>query len=128
MEENNRQPEAARGSLYTYLTGYILALLLTLLGYLMVRRHVTSGHVVFSHHLVMAVTGGLAIVQLVVQLVYFLHLNRESKPRWNLTVFAFMLLFLLIVVIGSLWIMHNLNYRMMPDQVNNYLKTQDGGI
>jgi cytochrome o ubiquinol oxidase operon protein cyoD len=73
---------------------------------------------------------GLAVVQLLVQLIFFLHLGKESKPRLNLTIFAFMLLVVGIVAIGSLWIMHNLDYNMMPKEMNEHMLDQydKGGI
>ena len=55
----------------------------------------------------------LAVVQILVHMVYFLHLDRSSEQRWNVIVLAFTALILLIVVAGSLWIMHNMNVNMM---------------
>lgn len=49
-----------------------------------------------------------------IQLFFFLHLGQESKPYWNSQLFLFMLTILVILVIGSLWIMHNLSYNVMP--------------
>ena len=57
---------------------------------------------------------GLGILQALIQLVVFFHLGREERPRWNLITFAFMGVVLLVIVFGSLWIMYNLDYRMMP--------------
>ena len=70
----------------------------------------------------------LAVVQLVVQLVFFLHLGRERQPRWNLLAFAFMAIVLLILVLGSLWIMNNLNYHMTQTDMLHYLNNQGGGF
>jgi cytochrome o ubiquinol oxidase subunit IV len=81
-----------------------LSAILTLDAYLLVTKHALSGNQLI------AALATLAIIQLITQLVFFLHLGRESKPRWNLAVFAFMLIVLVIVVFGSLWIMTNLNY------------------
>jgi cytochrome o ubiquinol oxidase operon protein cyoD len=49
-----------------------------------------------------------------IQLHYFLHLGDEPKPQWNLLTFGFMIGVVLILVFGTLWIMNNLNDRMMP--------------
>jgi cytochrome o ubiquinol oxidase operon protein cyoD len=60
---------------------------------------------------------GMGILQMLVQLILFLHLSTEKRPHWNTILFLFMLLICLIVVAGSLWIMSNLDYRMMsPSQ------------
>lgn len=56
---------------------------------------------------------GLGISQLVLQLIFFLHIGLESKPRWNITMLLFTFLLVAIVVFGSLWIMQNLNYDLM---------------
>ncbi|MGK2896241.1 MAG: cytochrome o ubiquinol oxidase subunit IV, partial [Candidatus Saccharimonadales bacterium] len=53
---------------------------------------------------------GLALLQAVIQLYYFLHLGEELRPRLRLLSLVFMMVILLIVVGGSLWIMHQLNY------------------
>lgn len=68
--------------------------------------------------LVWVVMGG-AVVQFVVQVLFFLHLHEESKPRWQTHAFTFTILSLLIIVVGSLWIMANMNYNMhiTPDQM-----------
>lgn len=55
----------------------------------------------------------LALVQAVFQLLFFLHVGQEDKPRWETLVFYFMVSILLIIVIGSLWIMFDLNDRVM---------------
>jgi cytochrome o ubiquinol oxidase subunit IV len=104
--------EAGHGSLKSYIVGFGLSIALTLIAYVMVVKRLFSGKA-----LVLAIMG-LAVIQLYVQLYFFLHMGRESKPRWNLIVFLFMLLVLLIVVGGSLWIMYNLNYHTMsPSEI-----------
>ena len=55
----------------------------------------------------------LAVVPIVVHLIYFLHLDGSSAQRWNVMAFLFTLLILAIVVVGSLWVMHNMNANMM---------------
>jgi len=56
----------------------------------------------------------IALLQLLVQLVYFLHLNTKSEQRWNLIVFIFTVIIVAIIGVGSLWIMHHLEINMMP--------------
>jgi cytochrome o ubiquinol oxidase operon protein cyoD len=56
----------------------------------------------------------LAVVQAFVQLIFFMHFGQEAKPRWMSLVFYFMVLVLIIIVLGSLWIMFDLDERMMP--------------
>ena len=107
-------------SLKNYTIGFVLSVVLTLLAYGAVVNHWAAGWVL------VALIIGLAIVQLVIQLVFFLHLGNETKPRWNLLTFLFMMMVLLIIVVGSLWIMNNLNYNMMmsPEEMDTYMMQQ----
>lgn len=129
MSQSSNHHPATRGSFKSYVTGYLLSAALTLAAFLLVRQHVQSDHEQFSHEFLTIAVLILAISQLLVQLLFFLHLGRERKPRWNLAAFGFMLLVLLIVVLGSLWIMSNLNYRMLPtdQQINQYIQDQESG-
>jgi cytochrome o ubiquinol oxidase operon protein cyoD len=122
---DNQQP--GRGTIRTYIAGFGLSLALTITAYLTVRHHIDSGHVFPTDNVMLAILAALAVAQLAAQLVFFLHLNRESKPRWNFIIFAFMLMVLVIIVGGSLWIMNNLNYHMTSQQMSQYLKNQESG-
>ena len=83
------------------LIGGVYALLsigLTLAAYLMVTHHT------LSYRPLVAAICGLAILQFLVQLIFFLHLRVETRPRWKLFVLLFMILVVSILVFGSLWI------------------------
>lgn len=69
----------------------------------------------------------IAITQALVQAKYFLHLDEEAKPRWQLHSFWFTALMVLVIVVGSLWVMINLNYNMgmSPEQMNEYMIKQN---
>lgn len=114
--------------LKTYAIGFGLSIILTLAAYAVAKHHLNTGHVFPSDKLMPLILLSLAVVQLFVQLIFFLHLANENKPRWRGIAAVFALVMVLILVIGSVWIMDNLNYRMTPTQINNYLKSQDGGI
>jgi len=94
--------------IYKYIIGFGLSIFLTFLAFGLVGEHVQTGHLFPSHTVLIPVLIGLAIAQLLVQLVFFLHLGQESKPRWNLVAFCFALLIVIILVGGTLWIMRNL--------------------
>lgn len=98
------------GTLKSYLIGFVVSLVLTALSFYLVAEKMLSGDV-----LIYALIG-LAVLQAFVQLFFFLHVGQEeAKPRWATIVFSYTFLILLIVLIGSLWIMHDLNDRMMPE-------------
>lgn len=98
-----------RGSIKTYVLGLALSIVLTMGSYFFVSEGWLQGKTLI------AMITTLGILQAFVQLVLFLHLGKEEKPRFNLAVFLFMALVLVIIVLGSLWIMENLNYRVMPN-------------
>ena len=59
-----------------------------------------------------------AVAQLLVQLVFFLHMGTSPDQRSNLAIFLFTGLVIAIVVCGSLWVMHNANVNMMPTHMS----------
>lgn len=118
----------AKRTLNAYISGFILSIALTLAAYLLVQAHLGSGKQLLSQPVILGVILVFAIAQLIVQMLYFLHLGEEKQPRWRLLTLIFTVVAVLIVVIGSLWIMVNLNYHhepTSPDEVNQYLKSQD---
>ena len=104
-----------------YVSGYILSLVFTLTAYFATTRRT------FAHRPLVALVAGLALAQFIVQLVFFLHVGHETRPRWKFISFWGMVLVVLILVFGSLWIMSNLNTNMMsPQAVQRYMNDQDG--
>lgn len=123
----NQPVKPSHGTYRSYISGFLFSLALTLAAYALVNRHVQTDHQDLSHAFIISSVVVLALVQFTVQLVYFLHLGRESKPRWNLMAFLFMLLVVIIVVFGSLWIMNNLDYHMRsPTETDSYIHQLEG--
>jgi len=104
--------DAAHGSVKSYTIGFVLSLGLTVLSF----GAVMSGAVPAASILPTIV--GLAVAQLLVQLVYFLHLGTAPGQRSNLVIFVFTGLIIATVVSGSLWVMHNANTNMMPTHMS----------
>lgn len=114
--------EPGHGSVAGYISGFVLSVYLTLMAYLLVIHR--SHSVLWTAGLLAT----LAFIQFMVQLFFFLHLGRETKPRWKLLAFGFMVGVVIILVYGSLWIMNNLDYhhQLSPAAANQYLQRQDG--
>ncbi|WP_256759227.1 cytochrome o ubiquinol oxidase subunit IV [Cohnella sp. WQ 127256] len=89
----------AHGSLKSYVIGFILSLVLTAIPLIIVLNDMLEGTAAT------VVLLGFAILQFVVQLVYFMHLKEEGKPRYNLMVLILGLIIVLTIVAGSIWIM-----------------------
>jgi cytochrome o ubiquinol oxidase operon protein cyoD len=117
-----------KATLKGYVIGFVLSIVLTLTAAALVWIHINSGHTVFSHSFLIAAILVLAVIQLFVQLIFFMHLAGESGPRWKLGALISTVSIILIVIIGSIWIMNHLNYNMMasPSDMNNYIQSQDG--
>lgn len=98
------------GSVASYCIGFALSLLLTIASFGLAQLHVNSGHERFSHESLVAAVLVFAFTQLAVQIIFFLHLAREPRPRPMSMLFLFTGLIIAIVTLGSIWIMKNLDY------------------
>jgi cytochrome o ubiquinol oxidase operon protein cyoD len=104
-----------------YLTGFVLSIILTVIAYdFGVSSILNSNATVF---LILV----LAVVQALVQLIFFLHLGQEKKPQWNLFLVLSTVGLIIIIMTGSLWIIHNLNYNHMSEaDMQNYMLQNQG--
>lgn len=106
----------------TYLTGFVVSLLLTLGAYWLAVAHALAPG---------GATGVLmvfALLQFLVQATCFLHMAGKGASRERLVIFAVALVVVFILVAGSLWIMMTLNGRMMSSgaQMEHYMSDQSG--
>lgn len=98
------------GSMKSYVIGFALSIALTIIPYLMVTRQESPPGV--SLLIVILV---FAFAQMIVQLVYFLHLGRGPKPMYNVAFYSGTVGMILVVTAGSVFIIHNLHGRMSPE-------------
>lgn len=112
------EEKAEHGSMASYVFGFASSIILTLVAYFLATKHAFSGYVLIT------VLVELAILQFCTQLFCFLHFGREKKPRYRLLTVVLMLVFVLIVVLGSIWIMASLNYNMSPEHMQRYMTQQ----
>ena len=127
MHQTDDKQHNEHGSLRTYAIGFILSLVLTFAAYIPAAIHQNSHHEIFSHEFLIPLLLIFAFIQLGIQLIFFLHILSEKKPRWN-SIFFVGTFGLVILVVGmSIWIMNHLNHNMMPQQMDNYIM-QDEGI
>lgn len=105
-----------------YVAGFIIALILSLASYFVVTTHVLN-----AASAVMLVIFGLAVIQFGVQVVCFLHVSFEKRALLRSGVLLFTIMMMLVIVIGSVWIMKNLDYRMgmSADSMNEYMREQN---
>ncbi|HTR07563.1 MAG TPA: cytochrome o ubiquinol oxidase subunit IV [Paraburkholderia sp.] len=104
--------DASHGSFKGYMIGTVASLVLTLASFGVVMGHVVPPGIGLAAIVV------LCVAQLVVQLVYFLHIGAAREQRANTGIFV-CTAFLIAVIVGlSLWVMHNANVNMMPTQMS----------
>lgn len=115
---SQHQPETV--TFKGYVVGFGSSIVLTMVAYLLVRYGSLNKSVLI------VVLALLALTQFGVQLIYFLHVGREFAPRLKLLVMIFMFIIVFILVGGSIWIMNNLDGRMMnPKLMVHYMNNQD---
>lgn len=95
-------------SVKSYVIGFVLAVILTVIPF----KIVMDGSI--DRATTLWIILGMAVVQIIVHLKYFLHLDGSEGQKWNVMALLFTGLILFIVLAGSLWIMHNMNANMMP--------------
>jgi cytochrome o ubiquinol oxidase operon protein cyoD len=105
---------AAHLTLRGYATGFFAAVFLTAIPFWLV-----MGKTFGSSNTTAAVILAFAAVQIVVHMVYFLHMSPKSEGGWNLLALLFTIMLVVIALSGSLWVMYHLNHNMMPDSMMN---------
>ena len=114
------QQAAPHGSKTSYIVGFVLSLFLTLSAYFLA----TLG--VLEKSTLIKTVVALGSLQVIVQLILFLHVGQEEKPYWNLIAFLFMVLVLFILVLGTMWIMNNLQERTMSsDDMGSFMQKEE---
>lgn len=91
-----------------YAVGFGLAAVLTALPFWLVMTHPLG-----SAALTAGVVIAFAVAQVVVHMIYFLHMNSRSEGGWTMLALLFTILMVGIVLSGSLWVMYHLNANMM---------------
>jgi cytochrome o ubiquinol oxidase operon protein cyoD len=102
-------PSDRHGSPRSYLTGFVLSVILTAIPFWLVMSGVLNSKIATE----VAITT-LAVAQITVHMVYFLHMNTRAEDGWSIMALLFTLILVVIALIGSLWIIYHLNANMMP--------------
>lgn len=105
-----------------YIFGLLCALVLSGMAYVIVVERWFE-----SNAITMTVLLLLAALQLFIQLVCFLHLGMNDRSRTRTFTIVFTLIMMLVIVVGSLWVMRNLDYRMgmSGEAMNEYMIEQN---
>ncbi|WP_176591367.1 cytochrome o ubiquinol oxidase subunit IV [Sphingobium sp. EM0848] len=99
----------SHGSFGSYMIGFGLSVILTAIPFWLVMTGVLN-----DPQLTGVVIMGFAAVQVVVHMIYFLHMNTRVEGGWSFMAMILTVVLVVIVLSGSLWVMYHLNNNMMP--------------
>lgn len=100
---------APHGTRRSYLIGFALSVLLTAVPFAIVMADGLVGPQTAA-----AVCMVFAVVQILVHMIYFLHMNTKSENGWTMMALIFTIIVVVIALTGSLWVMYHMNANMMP--------------
>ncbi|MBP2308138.1 cytochrome o ubiquinol oxidase subunit IV [Azospirillum melinis] len=109
-------PAGAHGTFGSYMIGFVLSVILTVIPFWLVMNgtlDTTTTTVVIL---------ALAVVQIIVHMVYFLHMNGRVEGGWSMLAMIFTIIVVVIMFAGSLWVMYHLNTNMMPGMSHDMSK------
>ncbi len=113
-------PHNSSGDMKSYVIGFVLSLVFTFIPYYLVVNQTITGTALLAAIL------GFAVLQMVIQITFFLHLGRGPKPNWNFFFFISTVGIILVVVGGSVMIINNLHYNMAPSDQAKKLIGDEG--
>ncbi|WP_436357449.1 cytochrome o ubiquinol oxidase subunit IV [Brevundimonas sp. CEF1] len=107
-DDHHHGDDHDHGSFKTYMIGFLLSVVLTAIPFWLVMTGAlpaaTTGLIITA----------FAVVQIVVHMIFFLHMNHKSEGGWNMLALIFTIVVVVIAVAGSVWVMYHLNVNMMP--------------
>ena len=101
--------EASHSTFKGYMIGFVLSVILTVIPFWLVMAKVFS-----DPSITIALVMILGAIQIVVHMIYFLHMDTKSEGGWNMMAMIFTIVIVVIALSGSLWVMYHLNNNMMP--------------
>jgi len=112
--DHDQHDHEDHGSFKGYVTGFVLSVILTAIPFWLV-----MGDVLGSKGLTGFVILDFAAVQIVVHMIYFLHMNTRSESGWTFLALVFTIMLVVITLSGSIWVMYHLDSNMMPESAHD---------
>jgi cytochrome o ubiquinol oxidase subunit IV len=109
----------SHSTLKGYMVGFFLAVVLTAIPFWLV-----MGKVIPNPQTLAIVILTFAAIQIVVHMIYFLHMDTKSQGGWNMLALMFTLILVVITLTGSIWVMFHLNSNMMPGMSHDMTEQQ----
>ncbi|WP_380787799.1 cytochrome o ubiquinol oxidase subunit IV [Sphingomonas sp. R86521] len=108
-EDHAHGDTASHGSRGSYLKGFFLSVFLTAVPFWAVMTGAFK-----DPSTAVLVVMLFAVVQIVVHMIYFLHMTTKSEGGWTMMALIFTIILVVITMAGSIWVMFHLNSNMMP--------------
>ena len=109
----------AHGTFSTYMLGFVLSVVLTAIPFWLVMSGALP-----SKQITALVIMAFAVVQIVVHMIYFLHMTPKAEDGWLLLSTLFTIVLVVITLAGSLWIVFHLNRNMMSPGVQHEMEAE----
>lgn len=111
---DDHHDDAAHGTMGGYMIGFGLSAILTIIPFWLVMTEALA-----DAQLTGIIIMAFAIVQIVVHMIFFLHMSSKSEGGWTMMALIFTIVIIGITLAGSMWVMYHLNTNMMPAMVHD---------
>ena len=108
-DHDHREAAHAHGSMGSYMIGFGLSVILTAVPFWLVMTGALHDPQLTAFTIM-----AFAVVQIVVHMIFFLHMNTRSENGWTMMAAIFTIVLVVITLSGSMWVMYHLNHNMMP--------------
>ncbi|AVS74853.1 cytochrome o ubiquinol oxidase subunit IV [Paracidovorax cattleyae] len=108
--DDHHHDDGPHSTLSGYMVGFVLSIILTAIPFWLVMAKVIS-----DRSTAVLVLGAFAVVQILVHMVCFLHMNGKVEGGWTMLSTIFTVVFVAIAIAGTLWVMFHMNTNMMPE-------------
>ena len=116
-DDHHHESGEDHGSFKSYMIGFILSVILTAIPFWLV-----MGDVLENRTATVILIMVFGVIQVFVHMIYFLHMNTKSQGGWTFMSLLFTLVVVMIALVGSLWVMYNMNKHMMPTMTMEQMK------
>jgi cytochrome o ubiquinol oxidase operon protein cyoD len=111
---DHHHDDHSHGTFKSYMIGFVLSVILTAIPFWLV-----MGKVFDKSSTTAMVILAFAAVQMVVHMIYFLHMNTKAEGGWNMLALIFTIVMVVITLSGSIWVMYHMNHNMMSGMMQN---------
>ena len=119
QSEEGERREGIREGVRSYLLGLALAIALTIASFWVARTHILYGPSV------PVALVALAVAQMGIHLVFFLHITTAPDNTNNVLALALGILIVFVLVFGTVWVMAHMNHNMMSMQAPMVMSPQN---